>query len=102
MAVFGALISYIMQLLSFVLLRKRRPGMQRPFISPVGVPGALTALVICAAALLLLFLNPDYNKGVLGAAAWYLLGVVYFASYARNHLVKAPEEVFAESAQDGT
>ena len=99
MAVFGALISYIMQLLSFVLLRVRLPQIERPFISPVGVPGAVAALVICVAALLFLFLNPDYNKGVLGAAVWYFLGLLYFATYARKHLVKAPEEAFAEQAR---
>ena len=101
MAVFGALISYIMQLLAFVLLRIRLPLIERPFVSPVGVPGAVGALVICAAALLFLFLNPDYNKGVLGAAVWYFLGLLYFATYARKRLVKAPEEAFAETARAG-
>ncbi len=96
MAVFGALISYIMQLLSFVLLRRRLPHIARPYVSPLGVPGAVVALVICAAALLFLFLNPDYNKGVLGAAAWYFFGLLYFALYARKRLVRAPEEAFAE------
>ena len=99
MAVFGALISYIMQLLAFVLLRIRLPLIERPFVSPVGVPGAVGALVICMAALLFLFLNPDYNKGVLGAAVWYFLGLLYFGVYARKRLVKAPEEAFAESAR---
>ena len=101
MAVFGALISYIMQLLAFVLLRIRLPLIERPFVSPVGVPGAVGALVICAAALLFLFLNPDYNKGVLGAAVWYFLGLLYFGLYARKRLVKAPEEAFAETARAG-
>ncbi len=99
MAVFGALISYIMQLMAFVLLRINLPLIERPFVSPVGVPGAVVALVICAAALLFLFLNPDYNKGVLGAAVWYFLGLLYFGVYARKRLVKAPEEAFAESVR---
>lgn len=100
MAVFGALISYIMQLLSFILLRTKLPNIERPFVSPLGVPGAVAALVICAAALLFLFLNPDYNKGVLGAAVWYLLGLLYFLTYAHKRLVKAPEEAFAERARE--
>jgi len=99
MAVFGALISYIMQLLAFVLLRTRLPDMVRPYVSPVGVAGAVVALVICATALLFLFLNPDYNKGVLGAAVWYFCGLLYFAAYARKRLVKAPEEAFAVSVR---
>lgn len=99
MAVFGALISYVMQLLSFVLLRAKLPGIARPYFSPLGVPGAVIALAICVVALLFLFLNPDYNKGVLGAAVWYFLGLVYFFVYARTRLVRAPEEAFAEEAR---
>jgi ethanolamine permease len=40
MAVFGAMFSYIMQALSFILLRRRLPNMERPYRSPLGVPGA--------------------------------------------------------------
>ena len=39
-----------------------------------------------------LFRNPDYNKGVFGAAVWFALGIAYFAVYARKRLVLAPEE----------
>lgn len=99
MAVFGALISYIMQLMSFILLRKRLPHIERPFVSPLGISGTVIAMVICVVALFFLFLNPDYNKGVFGAAIWYFLGLLYFATYARKRLVKAPEEVFAEQAR---
>jgi ethanolamine permease len=53
------------------------------------------ALVICMVTLVFLFLNPDYRNGVFGAAAWYLLGLLYFAAYARKRLVRAPEEQFA-------
>ena len=39
-----------------------------------------------------MFRNPDYNKGVIGAAIWFLLGIVYYAVHARHRLVLAPEE----------
>ena len=39
MAVFGAVISYIMQCTSFILLRRKLPNIERPFRSPVGVVG---------------------------------------------------------------
>jgi ethanolamine permease len=42
-----------------------------------------------------LFINRDYNRGVLGAAVWFLLGTAYFAFFARRRLVLAPEEQFA-------
>lgn len=99
MAVFGAMISYAMQLIAFVLLRRQLPHIARPYVSPLGVPGAVVALLIAVVTLLFLFLNPDYNLGVIGAALWYVAGVLYFALYARKRLVKAPEEAFAEQAR---
>ena len=41
MAVFGAMISYAMQGLSFILLRQNMPNIARPYRSPLGVPGAV-------------------------------------------------------------
>jgi len=102
MAVFGALISYLMQGLSFLLLRYKMPDIERPFVSPVGIPGAVVALIICSVTLVFLFLNPDYAKGVFGAAVWYVLGLLYFALYARKRLVLSPEEAFAIEQQKGT
>lgn len=95
MAVFGAVIAYILQMASFILLRWRLPRIERPFVSPFGIAGALIAALISAVTLVTLFLNPDYNRGILGAAAWFVLGIVYFAFYARKRLILAPEEQFA-------
>ena len=92
MAVFGAVIAYILQMVSFIVLRLRFPGMERPYRSPAGIAGAVIALVIAAVTLGTLFVNPDYNKGVIGAAIWFLCGIVYYAAYARHRLVMAPEE----------
>jgi ethanolamine permease len=95
MAVFGAVLAYLLQLASFVLLRVRFPAMPRPYSSPVGIIGAAVATIIAAATLVVLFRNPDYNKGVIGAAVWFLLGLAYFATYGRHRLVLAPEETAA-------
>ena len=48
MAVFGAVIAYIMQSLAFILLRKNRADLPRPYRSTLGLPGAWAALVISA------------------------------------------------------
>jgi ethanolamine permease len=93
MAVFGAVLAYILQMVSFLILRKK--DLERPYVSPLGVAGAWIAIVISAATLVVLFLNPDYNKGVYGAAVWFALGIAYFAFYARKRLVLSPEEEFA-------
>ncbi len=99
MAVFGAVIAYALQMLSYILLRIRLPDIERPYRSPLGVPGAVLALVIALGTLIALFVtDPVYQRVVIGAAVWYLLGLVWFAVYARRKLVLAPEESFALSA----
>ena len=95
MAVFGALIAYAMQCLAFIMLRVKFPNIERPYRSPLGIPGALTALIISLATLYFLFLNEDNFYGVVGMAIWFFVGVIYFAVYGRHRLVFSPEEQFA-------
>jgi ethanolamine permease len=100
LAVFGAVLSYGLQMLSFLLLRRRLPHLVRPFRSPLGVPGALLALAISAASLLALFASdPVYRRVAIGAAAWYALGLGWFALVGRHGLVLSPEERFALEAR---
>ena len=95
MAVFGAVLAYLFQMLSFIVLRRRHPAMARPFRSPLGVPGAAIAMVISAITLIALFSNADYRPGAWGALVWFGCGLLYFALYARKHLILSPEEEFA-------
>lgn len=95
MAVFGAVVAYIMQSLAFMILRRRMPDLPRPYVSPLGTVGAWVALSLSAITLVSLFLNPDYRVGIYGCAVWFLAGLVYFAVYARHRMVLSPEEEFA-------
>jgi len=102
MAVFGAVIAYALQMVSFILLRVRRPNLERPYLSPFGITGAAVAMVIALVTLVALFLqSPDYRRAVVGAAVWFAAGLLYFAVYGRHHLVWSPEEAFAEG-DEGT
>jgi ethanolamine permease len=92
MAVFGAVLAYILQMASFVVLRLRFPSLERPYRSRLGIAGAAVAALISAVTLIMLFVNPDYNKGVIGAAVWFVLGIAYFALHGRHKLVLSPEE----------
>ena len=101
MAVFGAVIAYMLQMLSFILLRLQFPHIERPYRSPLGMSGAVFALLISALTLVALFvIDPVYRKVVVGAAIWFALGLIYFAAYGRKRLVMAPEEAFAIKAMD--
>lgn len=97
MAVFGAVLAYVLQMASFILLRRNAPALPRPFVSPLGNSGAMTAMLLATVTMVTLFLNPDYRIGVVGAAVWFVLGVAYFAFYARYRLILAPEEEFAQN-----
>ena len=95
MAVLGAVISYFMQCISFILLRRRLPDIERPYRSPLGVPGAAIAAAIALLSLVALFWNPDYRAGVYGVAIFYVIAIAYFALWGRRRLVLSPEEEFA-------
>lgn len=99
MAVFGAMISYGLQGVSFLLLRWRLPHIERPFRSPLGEAGAWVTIVIALVTLYMQFQDPAYRGGVIGVAIWYAAGIVYFALHGRKTLVYSPEEDFAVKAR---
>jgi ethanolamine permease len=95
MAVFGGVISYALQMVSFVRLRQVMPHIHRPYRSPVGSAGAIVAGAIAVICLIALFLDPAYRPGVYGVAAWYIITILYFAIWGRHKLILSPEEEFA-------
>ncbi len=100
MSAFAAIISYILQMLAFTRLRRRYADLPRPYVSPLGATGAVTALVIAMAALLFMFLDPTLRAGMFGCAAVIAAGLAYFLLFARHRLIRSPEEIFA-LAQSG-
>jgi ethanolamine permease len=97
MAVFGAMISYAMQGLSFILLRRNMPNIVRPYRSPLGIPGAVVTIVVALVTLYFQLQDPAYRGGVYAVAVFYMAGLIYFAVFGRNHLILSPEEEFAMS-----
>lgn len=95
MAVFGAMFSYIMQALSFILLRTKFPHLHRPYRSPFGIVGALLTIVIAAVTLYFQMTDPVYQQGVMWVMIWFGIGIAYFALIGRHHLILSPEEEFA-------
>ncbi|QQR90924.1 MAG: ethanolamine permease [Myxococcales bacterium] len=97
MAVFGAMIAYLLQMISFIVLRLRFESIERPYRSPFGIAGAMTASIIALVTLIALFIGEAmFVQAVIGAALWYACGLAYFALHARHRLVYSPEEAFAE------
>jgi ethanolamine permease len=101
MAVSGAMFSYIAQAVSFILLRKNATHIKRPFVSPLGIPGAVATIVIAVVTLGYQVQDPNFTKGVLWVLVWFAIATVYFALVGRHKLVLSPEEEFALSKGAG-
>ena len=101
MAVFGAMISYLLQGLTFIQLRRRFPRIERPFRSPFGVLGASLTVIIALVTIAFQLADPLYRTGVIGVAIWYALAILYFAAHGRKNLVFSPEEEFAVKHREG-
>ncbi|MFJ7156956.1 ethanolamine permease [Streptomyces sp. NPDC101118] len=96
-AVFGATISYALMALSHIVLRRREPGLARPYRTPGGVATSTAAFVLALSALVATFLV-DKDAAFI-ALAVYAVALAYFAFYSRHRLVaSAPEEEFAALA----
>lgn len=93
MAVFAAVISYFLNMISYIQLKLNRPDLVRPYQSPLGITGAVVGAVLSLIALLACFADPGYRPGVWGVAIFVGAMVVYFFLYSRRKLVaRAPEE----------
>ena len=94
---FGALITYVLMMASFIVLRRREPGLRRGYVAPGGVATASIALVLALIAMTSgFFYTTAARWTIIATIAAILLGLVYFAVYSRHRLVaEAPEEEFA-------
>ncbi|MFE5407623.1 amino acid permease [Microbacterium sp. NPDC056569] len=96
-AVWGAVLAYFLQMVSFIILRKKLPNVERPYRSPWGITGA----VIAAAVALLIFvgflLNPTFLPAIIAIAVVYVVLLVGFGLFFRHRLVLSPEEEYAIS-----
>ncbi|SNY77948.1 ethanolamine permease [Nocardia amikacinitolerans] len=98
MAVFGAALSYVLMMVSHIVLRIREPHMPRPYRTPGGIVTTSFALVVAAASVAATFLvDPKAALFTLGVFCAFL---AYFGLYSRKHLVaKSPDEEFAALAK---
>jgi ethanolamine permease len=91
--VFGATVSYVLMMVSHIVLRVREPGLSRPYRTPGGVVTTGVALVLASAAVVATFFVDKYAAAI--TAGIFLVAVAYFWFYSRHRLVaNAPEEEF--------
>jgi ethanolamine permease len=96
MAVFGAVISYAIVMVSYIKLKISRKDLKRPYVSPLGIPGAVVGATLALVALGACFANPDFRPAVWATVFFLAAAIIYFLVYSRTRLVaQAPEEKIA-------
>ncbi len=94
-AVFSAMLSYILQSASFIILRKKKPDLNRPYVSPFGNTGAWTTIFLACTIIYFQLQDRSYRTAVFIAIAYLIIGLVYFGLKGRHRLILSPEEEFA-------
>ncbi len=96
-AVWGAVISYIMQMVAFVILRRKFKNAKRPYVSPWGITGAVIAALISVAIFFGFLFNVAFQPAIVAIAIVYAVMLLAFAIWGRHRLVLSPEEEYAVS-----
>lgn len=96
-AVWGAVVAYFLQLMSFIILRRKHPELNRPYRSKWGVPGAVIAAIIAALIFLGFLLNPTFLPAIIAIVVVYVIILIGFGLHFRHRLVLSPEEEYALS-----
>ena len=98
MAVFGAALSYVLIMVSHIVLRVKQPDMPRPYRTPGGIATTGFALVVAVLAVVATFLVD--STAALWCLAVFAAFLAYFGLHSRHHLVAAsPDEEFAALAE---
>lgn len=102
-SVVSAVVSYILVLASYIKLQVDRPGIPRPYRSPVGILGAFVGLVIATIAFISCFVIEEYRFAVFGTVGLLSIASLYFFFVSRKQLVaEAPEEQLVLEDDDTT
>ena len=93
-AVFAALISYVLMMVSHFVLRRRHRELRRAYRTPGYPLTPAIALVLSVVAMTsTLFYAEAATAVIVGTLAVFAVGIAYFGLYSRHHLVaSAPEE----------
>jgi ethanolamine permease len=90
MSVFGAAISYIVMMVSAIVLRRRRPDLQRPYRMPGGELTAWVALIL--SVVLLPAGVKDYPMAMLFGLLVFAAFAAYYFLYSRHRLISRSVE----------
>jgi ethanolamine permease len=81
-AVFGATVSYVLMMISHIVLRVKEPGLERPYRTPGGIVTSSVALFLACAAVVAVFFVDE--KAALITLGVYAAFIAYFLLYSRT------------------
>lgn len=91
-AVFSAMLSYIFQSISFLILRKNQPELERPYVSPFGKAGAVVTVFLAVLIIYFQLQDESYRTAVFISMTYLVIGLVYFAVKGRHRLILTAAE----------
>ncbi|MFD7011109.1 ethanolamine permease [Rhodococcus jostii] len=98
MAVCAAAVSYVLIMLSHIILRRREPEMHRPYRTPGG--SVTTGFALCVAVIAVVGTFLVDVVAALCCLGVFVIFLLYFALFSRHRLVaNSPDEEFAALAQ---
>ena len=75
------------------IVTKTHIHLPRPYLSPLGLPGAFVGIVLAVIALLACFANPDYRLAVFLVMGFIAVAIAYFWFFRKDSLIaEAPEK----------
>lgn len=93
MSVFGAVLSYILVMFSYLKLKLFSPDLPRTYQSPLGIWGAAIGAILAIIAMIACCSVPDLRPGIWGIVTLLIVASFYFLFHSRHQLVAvAPEE----------
>ena len=92
MAVFSAMLSYILQSIAYIRLKKHSPNLKRPYHSPLGILGASLTIIIAIITIYYQLQDSSYQVAVFCAIVYFIIGLLYFFFIGRKKLILSPEE----------
>lgn len=95
MCIFAAVLTYILQMLSYMILKWCKPNIPRPYNAPYGIFASGYALVIAFTISLVVVQDEESHKPFIFLGVFYLLTVLSYCIFSKKGLVLSPEEIAA-------
>jgi APA family basic amino acid/polyamine antiporter len=90
----GTLFAFVLVCLGVMVLRKKDPGLNRPFKTPLVPLVPILGMIVCSAMIVSL-----PKETLLSAFIWMIFGLVIYFTYSKSHSkLQNPAEILTKSS----